>query len=102
MQHDVSVNPAPRSRSAFPLIAVLQADVAEGRNRMVAPMAPRTAMPGAAGRLMPVVQHDGGEYLLAIELMVSIPPRDLRHAVGSIRSQRDDITRALDWLFTGI
>ena len=102
MQHDVFVNPAPRSRAAFPLIAVLQADIAEGKNRMIAPMAPRAALPMAAGRLMPVVRHDGRDYLLAIELMVSIPPRDLRQAVGSIRPHHDDITRALDWLFTGV
>lgn len=102
MQHDVFPNPAIRSCSAFPFIAVLQADIVEGRNRMVAPLAPREAMPGAAGRLMPVVRHDGRDYLLALELMVSIPPNDLRHAVGSIKSHRDDITRAVDWLFTGV
>jgi hypothetical protein len=49
MQHDVFVNPAPRMRDGFPLIAVLRADITEGRNRMVAPMAPRSrykARPG--------------------------------------------------------
>ena len=86
MRHDVFINPAPRSRSAFPPIAVLQADIAEGRNRMIAPMAPRAAMPAAIGRLMPVVRHDGRDYLLAIELMVSIPPNDLRHAAGDMPS----------------
>ena len=90
MQHDVFINPAPRSRSAFPPIAVLQADIAEGRNRMIAPMAPRAAMPAAIGRLMPVVRHDGRDYLLAIELMVSIPPNDLRYAAGDMPSARSE------------
>jgi hypothetical protein len=44
MQHDVFANPAPRTRAAFPFIAVLQADLsAECRSRMTAPMAPRAA-----------------------------------------------------------
>jgi toxin CcdB len=103
MQHDVFANPAPRTRAAFPFIAVVQADLsAEGRSRMVAPMAPRAAMPGAAGRLLPIVRHDGHAFLLAVELMVSLPVTALRDPLGSIAAHRDDITRAVDWLFTGI
>ncbi|WP_264715019.1 CcdB family protein [Limobrevibacterium gyesilva] len=103
MQHDVFANPAPRSRGPFPFIAVLQADLAEeGRGRIVAPMAPRSGMPTAAGRLLPVVQHAGAEYLLAVELMTSIPKAELRRPLGSIAAHRDQITRALDWLFTGV
>jgi hypothetical protein len=49
-----------------------------------------------------MVRHDGRNYLLAIELMVSLPMRRLKHPVGSIRVSRDDITRAIDWLFTGV
>jgi toxin CcdB len=103
MQHDVFANPAPRTRRAFPFLAVLQADLAgESRGRIVAPLAPRAAMPGAVGRLLPVVRHEGREFLLALELMTSVPLTELRHPVGSIAAHRDDITRALDWLFTGI
>jgi toxin CcdB len=103
MQHDVFANPAPRTRAAFPFVAVLQADLsAESRSRMVAPMAPRGAMMGAVGRLMPIVQHDGHEFLLAMELMTSVPVSALRNPLGSIAARRDDITRAVDWLFIGI
>jgi len=103
MQHDVFANPAPRTRAAFPFIAIVQADLsAEGRSRMIAPMAPRAAVPGAAGRLLPVVRHDGGAYLLAVELMTSLPISVLRSPLGSIAAHRDDITRAIDWLFTGV
>jgi len=59
-------------------------------------------MPGAVGRLLPIVHHDGGEFLLALELMTSLPRGALRQKVGSIRAHRDAITRALDWLFTGV
>jgi toxin CcdB len=103
MQHDVFANPAPRTRAAFPFIAVLQADLsAEGRSRMIAPMAPRAAMPGAVGRLLPIVRHDGRAHLLAVELMTSLPISALRNPLGSIAAHRDDITRAIGWLFTGV
>lgn len=69
---------------------------------MVAPMAPRQAMPNAAGRLMPIVRHEEQDFLLAIELMTALPTTALRHPIGSIAGHRDDITRAIDWLFTGV
>jgi len=100
MQHDLFANPANGTRRAFPLIAVLQADLAsEGRGRIVAP---RRSMPDAVGRLLPIVKHEGVEFLIALELMTSVPIRVLRPKLGSIAQYRDDITRALDWLFTGV
>jgi toxin CcdB len=103
MQHDLFVNPASRTRRAFPFLAVLQADIAsEGRGRIVAPMAPRRSMPGAVGRLLPIVHHDGIEFLLALELMTTVPMGALREKQGSIAAYHGDITRALDWLFTGV
>jgi hypothetical protein len=50
MQHDVFPNPAIRSRAALPFIAVLQAAIVEGQNRMIAPLAPHEAMPGPQAR----------------------------------------------------
>jgi toxin CcdB len=103
MQHDVYENPAPRTRRAFPFIAVLQADIAdEGRGRIIAPLAPRAALTGAVGRLLPVVRHGGRDFYLALESMTSLPTVAFRNPVGSIASQRYEITRALDWLFTGV
>lgn len=103
MQHDVYVNPAPRTRRAFPFVAVLQADIAdEGRGRMVALMIPRGALANAPGRLLPVVRLGDREFHLALEAMTSVPVSALRDAVGSIAQHRDAIARALDWLFTGV
>jgi hypothetical protein len=103
MQHDLFANPADRTRRGFPFIAVLQADIAgEGRGRVVAPLAPRRLMPGAVGRLLPIVRHDDVEFLLALELMTTVPISALRQRLGSIAQYRDDVTRALDWLFTGV
>ena len=51
---------------------------------------------------MPLVRHDGQDYHLALELMVAIPRKSLTTPVGSIAGYRDEIVRAIDWLFTGI
>jgi toxin CcdB len=103
MQHDLFANPAVRTRHAFPFIVVLQADIAgEGRGRIVAPLAPRRSMPDAVGRLLPIVRHNDTEFLLALELMTTVPVTALRQRLGSIAQHRDDIARALDWLFTGV
>jgi toxin CcdB len=103
MQHDVYENPAPRTRRAFPFIAVLQADIAdEGRGRIIAPLVPCGALFGAVGRLLPIVRHGGHDFYLALESMTSLPISAFRNPVGSIANHRYEITRALDWLFTGV
>lgn len=64
MQHDVYINPALRTRRAFPFVAVLQADIAnEGRSRMVALMIPRGALTNAPGRLLPVFGWATGSFI---------------------------------------
>jgi hypothetical protein len=49
-----------------------------------------------------VVRHDGQDFYLALDAMTSLPKSALRDPVGSIASHRYEITRALDWLFTGV
>jgi toxin CcdB len=103
MQHDIYENPAQRTRRAFPFVAVVQADIAEeGRGRIVAPLAPCAALSGAVGRLLPLVRRGGEDFYIALESMTSLPTGALGNPVGSIASHRDEITRALDWLFTGV
>lgn len=103
MQHDIYENPAPRTRRAIPFIAVLGADTAdEGRSRIIAPLAPRAALTGAVGRLLPAVRHGGHDFYLALESVTSLPTSAFRNPVGSIANHRYEITRAMDWLFTGV
>lgn len=102
MQHDVFVNPSQRYRTAFPFIAELQADIAEGRDRMVAPMAHAAAMPAGTGRLSPIVHHGGETFYLTISLMGLVPRSRLTKPVSTIKQHRDDITRAIAWLLAGI
>ena len=102
MQHDVFVNPGPATKGAFPFIVDVQSDAAEGRNRLVAPLIFAENLPTATGRVSPLVHHDGQSYRLALTLMTAVPGRQLNDPVGTIKHYRDDIVRAIDWLFTGI
>lgn len=103
MQHELFANPNPRSRSAFPLVVVLQADIAAGNTRLVAPLAPQIGpLASGSSRALPVVQHDGTNYVVALQLISALPRRQLRESLGSLAQSRDDLTRALDWLFFGI
>ena len=103
MQHDLFANPNPRSRRAYPLVVVLQADAAEGETRLIAPLAPH-AGPLASGtsRALPVIGHNDRRYAVALPLISALPRNRLRTPVGSVASYRADLTRALDWLFFGI
>ena len=103
MQREMFANPNARSRRAFPLVAVLQADIAESETRMVAPLAPHAGpLARIASRALPLIEHAGGRYAVALPLISALPRRQLQSALGSIAHYRDDLTRALDWLFFGI
>jgi toxin CcdB len=104
MQHDLYSNPNARSRQAFPfVVVVLQADLAEGDRRLVAPVAPYVGpFTSAQSRALPLIEHDAKRFAVALPLISSLPRNMLRRAVGSLAAYRDDITRALDWLFFGI
>jgi toxin CcdB len=101
MQHDLFANPNQRERLGYPLIVELQASVVEGGYRIVAPLTAATARTPIT-RLMPIIEHEGHNYAVLFNLITNLPNRFLRHPVGSIAHFRDDLTRALDWLFFGI
>ncbi len=103
MQHDLFVNPNPRTRGAFPLVVVLQADSAEGESRLVAPVAPhRGPLASGTSRALPLIDHEGERYAVTLPLISTLPRTRLHNPVGSIARYRDDLTRALDWLFFGV
>ena len=102
-QFDVLENPIPRARGALPFVAILQADLAEtGGERVVAPLAPSAAMPQLAGRLIPIVTVESGDYALLVPSMTALPVSDLRHAVANLAGDRERIIAALDYLFMGV
>ena len=103
MQHDLFANPNPRSRAAYPFVVILQADLAEGDRRIVAPVVPRTGpLASQQNRVLPVVTHEGREFMVLVPLLGSLPTAQLKTRLDSMAAWRDDITRALDWLLWGV
>ena len=101
MQHDVFLHPLRRSRAVYPFIVVLQSDYPESGQRLSAPLILRNNPTPIRGT--PLVALDGSIFAVNLMEMFALPGRMLRqHRVGSIAAYRDDITRELDWLFTGI
>lgn len=102
MQHELFANPDRRARAVYPLVVVLQADVVEGDTLVVAPLTTTAIVPNPPTRVLPLVTHDNRDYVVIMRLIGVLPTRRLGQPVGSIDRYRDDITRALDFLFFGI
>ncbi len=102
-QFDVFTNPITGARRAYPFVVVLQADLADtGRERIVAPLAPKARLAGTVGRLTPHVRIAGIEHVLLVPSMAAITAADLREVRGHLAAYRDAIVAALDYLFLGV
>jgi toxin CcdB len=102
-QLEVFANPLVRARRAFPYVVVLQSDVSvQGRERIVAFLAPRSQVAPLPGRLTPIVQFAGKEFIVLMPWMTNVPASELRKPVADLAPFRDQIVDAIDWLFLGI
>jgi toxin CcdB len=103
-QFDVYRNKNPASRSAFPLLVDLQADLlSDLATRVVAPLT--HVAPGKSrllGTLTPVLVVEGKRYALLTPQLAGIAAKDLGARVTNLSTHRDDIVAALDLLITGI
>ena len=85
------------------LVVVLQSDLsADMQMRVVAPLIPASEISAATRGLNPGVMIGETMYRIKPELMAAVPLAELTRPVTSIAPQRDEITRALDLLFTGV
>ena len=101
-QFDVFPNPIAGQRRQLPFVVLLQSDRARtGRDRVVAPMAPRILLPPLGLRLIPAVAVGGREMGILIPGLVAMAANDLRASVANVEGARDDIIAALDYLFLG-
>jgi toxin CcdB len=102
-QLEVFANPLVRARRAFPYVVVLQGDVSvQGRERIVAFLAPRSQVAPLPGRLTPIVQFAGKEFIVLMPWMTNVPACELTKPVADLAPFRDRIVDAIDWLFLGI
>lgn len=104
IQFDVFENPVRRARKAYPFIVILQSDRAEtGRDRIVAPLVPRSDFDTLAGRLTPVTIVAGQGYVILMPAMTTIMAADFGASLQNIEtSAREAIVAAVDYLFLGI
>jgi len=102
-QFEVFANPVARARASYPFVVVLQSDaVQSGRQRAVAPVAPRAAFPVIAGRLTPIMAIERDEFVLLVTAVTTIPVKSLGRTVACLADRRDDILAAIDYLFFGV
>jgi hypothetical protein len=103
MQFEVYANPIVRARPSYPFVVTLQAYAARsGRERAVAPVAPRAAFPVLGGRVTPVVTIERGEFVLLITSVTTLSVQSLGRAIASVADRRDAILAALDYLLFGV
>lgn len=103
MQFEVFPNPLVRARRAYPYVVVLQADIATlGRERVIAFLVRKDQIGPVSGRLLPIVEIAGRQFVLLMPSITNVPVAELRGPVGSLQGLRDRIVEAIDWMFLGI
>jgi len=102
-QLDVYANPIRAARLAYPYVVALQSQLADvGRERIVAPLAPRESIAALAGRLTPLVRLGDAEYVVIVPALAGLPDKDLHEGAGSLAGYRSEPLAAIDYLFFGV
>jgi toxin CcdB len=69
--------------------------------RVVAPLIPREAAPPPMAELNPVFAINGAPHVMLTQALATVPLKDLKKPHLSLDTHHDEITKALDMLFTG-
>lgn len=81
----------------------LQSDfLSDYATRIVAPVIDLRAYAMPATTLNPIVEVEGQAHVVQIHLMATVPRSALKKPVGMCADQSDEITRALDLLFSRV
>jgi len=98
MRFDVYRMPDPD----YPFAVDIQADfMSHLDSRIVIPVQRRTKVGEIISMIHPVIDIEGEPCVLATHALGSVPRRALTRPVASLVDHQDEITRALDLLFTG-
>jgi toxin CcdB len=71
------------------------------KTRTVVPLLPQSLAPPLITHLNPVFSIGGEAHVMVTQAIATLHVRELREKVLSLDAQHDEITRALDILFTG-
>jgi toxin CcdB len=97
----LDVCPAP-GRAAVGSVVDVRADLLlDLTNRVVVQLLLETAVRAAATRLNPIFEIEGQRHVLIAQSIATVPRRELRGAVASLKDQRDAVLAAIDFLLTG-
>ena len=102
-QFDVYRNKNPATRSAYPLLVDVQADLLDDlQTRVVIPLThAEELLRRPLTTLTPIVTIEGEKYLVVTPEIAGIGKSHLGACVGAIPQERDKIVAALDLLITG-
>ena len=80
----------------------VQTDLLSGLNtRVVVPLLPLADAPIPAQRLNPVLEIDNLEVFMATHFLAAVPESELKEVVGNLEGSQNEISVALDMLFSG-
>lgn len=101
---DVVRNRDSGNARRFPLLLVVQSDFLQGLpTQVVVPMVRTAKLRDRPAELLnPVAEVDGEDFVLLTQQLAAVPVTTLGNTVTNLDSRRDDIVRALDFLFSGI
>ena len=103
-QFSVYKNKNPKTRTAYPYLVDVQADLLRDlRTRVVVPLVKLTSVGKKPVRnLTPVFEVDGQKFVMLVPQLAGISLNDLGSEVASVAQHRGEIIGALDFLITGI
>jgi toxin CcdB len=96
----LDVHPLPGGVAAGYVVDVQSDLLADLATRVVVPLLPETNIRPAA-RLNPIFEIDGQRHVLVVQSIATVPRRELRVAVASLKDEHDTILAAIDFLLTG-
>lgn len=80
----------------------VQADILYGLNsRLMVPLMPPSLAPLPAKRLNPLLEIEGGNYVMVTQYLASMPTRALGRRVINLRQHHDTVVAALDMILLG-
>jgi len=102
-QFDIYRNPNPESNTIIPYLLDVQADLLDVLvTRVVAPLHTMASISKPLRHLNPIVEVNGERFVLSTAELAAISAGILGESAGNVRSSRDEIIAALDFVFTGI
>lgn len=101
-QFDVYRNPGYGPDQPVAYLVDVQADyLSDFPTRVVIPLIPGDLVRSKMRGLNPTLNFTGAEYVLMSQMLAAVPLHFLGKKSGSLKTERDDIIRALDFLITG-